>query len=153
MADLAEFLIARIAEDEAWARAAANNNGATWYMHDGSLNGGYVTGDNEMGNPRAYRGDTELWDTESGYLVMHADTAVFVARNDPGRMLAECEAKRRIVDQYRDAKHWNAAEWDNGYDDDGREYSDAIAETWETATRLLALPYADHPDYREEWRP
>ncbi|MEU5023581.1 DUF6221 family protein [Streptomyces milbemycinicus] len=22
-----------------------------------------------------------------------------------------------------------------------------------TALRLLALPYADHPDYRDEWRP
>ncbi|MDR7253693.1 hypothetical protein J2X46_002683 [Nocardioides sp. BE266] len=44
----------------------------------------------------------------------------------PDRVVAECEAKRLIV------KRWG------GHD---------------PIIRLLALPYADHPDYREEWRP
>jgi hypothetical protein len=52
------------------------------------------------------------------------------------RMLAECEAKRRIVEHLG----WIV-------DNEGRN----IVER--NVLRLLALPYADHPDYREEWRP
>lgn len=49
------------------------------------------------------------------------------------RVLAECDAKRRIV---------NLDEMDGGADD-GHVH----------ALRCLATIYADHPDYREEWRP
>jgi hypothetical protein len=63
----------------------------------------------------------------------------------PVRVLAECDAKRQIV----------TASWS-----DMREVvcdTDITLDTWiETQAhtfRLLALPYADHPDYREEWRP
>lgn len=56
-----------------------------------------------------------------------------------GKRLAECEAKRRIVrscqPDYEDAL-------ESG--DDGT----SLAEEVLTA---LALPYADHPDYHEEW--
>ena len=55
------------------------------------------------------------------------------------RYLAECEAKRRIVEawqkQERDAV--SGADW-------------AWAAGLEKAVHLLALPYADHPDYRPE---
>ena len=46
----------------------------------------------------------------------------------PRPRAAECEAKRRIVENAQDP---------------GDDLFVAI----------LALPYADHPDYREEWRP
>jgi hypothetical protein len=46
------------------------------------------------------------------------------------RWKAECEAKRRIVE---------------------REMADVDEPDW-VLLRLLAIPYADHPDYREEWR-
>lgn len=49
----------------------------------------------------------------------------------PDRWRAECEAKRRIVQE------WGPFETYNG----------------EALLRLLALPYADHPDWRAEWRP
>lgn len=52
----------------------------------------------------------------------------------------EYESKRRIV-----------AACDPIYGTDGWEYDDA-PELAYTTLRLLALPYADHPDYREEWR-
>lgn len=55
----------------------------------------------------------------------------------PGRVLAECEAKRRIVAE---------ANRFEGDDDPGAHVLVGVLE-------LLALPYADHPDYREEWRP
>ncbi|MDQ0758682.1 DUF6221 family protein [Streptomyces canus] len=59
--------------------------------------------------------------------------AEHIARHNPARILVEVEAKRRIVD---DA--WG-----------GPDHQDM----WEHHIRLLALPYASHPDYREEWKP
>ncbi len=90
------------------------------------------------------------------------------------RVLAECEAKRRIVAvesgerAKRDAPdHRRAWEdgrvtisfWESGMlrtlTDEARDAF--IAEWYEPAPpshvlRLLALPYAYHPDYREDWR-
>lgn len=63
--------------------------------------------------------------------------------------LAECEAKRRILDDL--AAHLEA---------DYEAMESPIASAgWHAKTRtlngvvrLLALPYADHPDYDEAWR-
>lgn len=53
-----------------------------------------------------------------------------------GRVLAECEAKRRIVDRTQGpVAH-------AGQDIERR-----------AVLSLLAAPYADHPDYRREWKP
>lgn len=84
---LAEFLLARIAEDEAVAR-----EGGQW---DGGMEIAWrdVGGINES-------------------LIIGTD-----------RVLAECEAKRRLIDL-----------------------------TIPHVLRILALLYANHPDYREEWR-
>jgi len=56
--------------------------------------------------------------------------------DDPSRYAREAEAKRRIVEAWRRDL------------DEGVEQPEQLF-----ATRCLALPYADHPDYREEWRP
>jgi len=68
----------------------------------------------------------------------------------PARVLAECEAKRRIIHQH------GAGE--------GHECPDGFMDSAETdphtgwendcqTLKFLALPYADHPDYRDEWKP
>jgi hypothetical protein len=72
---------------------------------------------------------------------------VHIARHDPARVLADVAAKRRIIAEYA------------GRDQDvdlmlGR-YTERQGQ-WaglHLAVRLLALPYAGHPDYREEWKP
>ena len=51
------------------------------------------------------------------------------------RRVRDVEAKRQIVD--RCASIADGSAWDLA----------------EEVLRLLALPYVDHPDYREEWRP
>jgi hypothetical protein len=58
-----------------------------------------------------------------------------MARHDPARVLAETDAKGRIMNVCRAAAaatrgHLNA-----------------------TVVLLLALPYADHPDHDRAWRP
>jgi hypothetical protein len=49
------------------------------------------------------------------------------------RIAAECEAKRQIM-----------------------ELAESVTDMhyeWEKVEAVLALPYADHPDYRSEWKP
>lgn len=64
-----------------------------------------------------------------------AGIAEQIVRHDPARVLREVEAKRRIVDRYA----WL------------RENGDTGDVAW--VLPLLALPYADHPDYQQEWTP
>jgi len=59
---------------------------------------------------------------------------------DPAFVLAECAAKRRIVELHSDLDS-------GGYcrvDDDAAPCP---------TLRALALPHVDHPDYRDEWKP
>ncbi len=64
--------------------------------------------------------------------------------DDRGRVLAECEAKRRIVDWVIGVKASSGRP--PGFDP-------ADAEALTHALLLLALPYADHDDYDEAWKP
>lgn len=65
-----------------------------------------------------------------------------VNRWSPARVHAECVTKLRILDAYESTQppwpsHGEDTEW--------------LAVEW--ALKCLALPYVDHPDYREEWKP
>jgi hypothetical protein len=77
-------------------------------------------------------------------------------------VLADVEAKRRILGEhaeYETSDQWDGpligrgqcrrcAEWEE-VDYDGPPHVD-----WPCTTlRLLALPHANHPDYRQEWKP
>ena len=95
MSDLTDFLLARIAEDEAWAES---------------------------------------------------ETFPQPFRFEAARVLAECEAKRRIVDR---CERDMVAEGESASGYDIIAHTDALARD---TLEFLALPYADHPDYREEWR-
>lgn len=73
----------------------------------------------------------------------------------PARALAEVEAKRQLVGMFEcsiAAGHVPEGSHD-GRDPDEAERDEAVAATAEAALCLLALPYAGHPDYREEWKP
>ena len=68
--------------------------------------------------------------------------SLFVDRFAPARVLAECEAKRRIVQMWADP----TGQWSGPQAEAARAQKDRTL-------RILALPYADHPDYDEAWRP
>lgn len=64
----------------------------------------------------------------------------------PARVLAECEAKRRNVDHFTSSAP--------GGDGEAETYwFEGFRSAMEFVLWKMAQPYADHPDYREEWRP
>ena len=65
----------------------------------------------------------------------------------PERVLAECEAKRRIISLHALMEHERTASLLS------RVITPSVLVGMGAVLRILALPYADHPDYREEWRP
>lgn len=67
--------------------------------------------------------------------------STFIRTISPARVLVECDAKRRIVEM-RMALNGNP-----------RLLGDEIDQRLEAVLLILALPYADRPGYREEWRP
>lgn len=66
----------------------------------------------------------------------------------PSRALVEIEAKRRIIGEHRDDGYGNC------YGCGMNAYEDMCSGIDDCPTLCaLALPYADHRDYRDEWRP
>jgi hypothetical protein len=66
-----------------------------------------------------------------------------IARHDPARVLAEVAAKRAIIDEHAPVVDGSQ----------GRRWFVGSESQSSLTLRLLALPYADQPGYREEWRP
>lgn len=71
-----------------------------------------------------------------------APEAAHLERYTPARALEDIEAKQKIV------KHWPdpMGEW-------SAKEAEAARAVKEHTLRLLALPYSDHPDYQQEWKP
>lgn len=120
---ITEFLLARIAEDEAVARAALpvpDLESPRWLPANLKRRFGFI----------------------SGYEVDH------MARHDPARILAECAAKLAIIEH---ADKVNALEpeftdyvWQGALEMNTPKLGDQIL-------RTLASVYADHPGYQQEW--
>jgi hypothetical protein len=144
---ITEFLAARIAEDEAASKAILDHF--------------YGEGRWEWNLYRPRPSKVALVD-ERGVLMVETilDGPTWmvcdhIARYDPARVLAECAAKRRIVEMH----------WATTSSFLGREITSCCAEcspegNWDSAPdvphpcptlRILASVYADHPDYRREW--
>jgi hypothetical protein len=94
-----EFLLARIAEDEARARCAA------------------------------------VLDRFADRLDVEQDAGVWA----PARVLADCAAKRRIVELYQRADADERAEL-------------LFVNAFEQVVRLMTVPYAAHPDFDPTWQ-
>ena len=165
MDDLIAFLRARLDEDQETAAAASWSHGnpgkdfsAHWAVASSPYGG-------EHGRPRWY-----VTDAYDDCVIGKVDpegnddegVARHVARFDPERMLAEVDAKRKIIDNYvmtlklRDeaaARLKDAGDHPGASDLDTWTRAKYEAVVLEEPIALLALPYADHTDYRDEWRP
>lgn len=91
----------------------------------------------------------------SGVEELRIGPARHIAYWDPARVLAECEAKRRIVEMWEDPADVRALpdSMVDGRDPDEIDIQTAVAETVDHIVRLLGAAFADHPDYRPEWAP
>lgn len=167
---LTEFLLVRIAEDEVWANEAGRHDNEP--LVEGGEHWRWECTDDEVVNPNT---DVEYMECSHEHFAMslrsveqypyrsfagegpsiHLSTdseltptvAGHIARHDPARVLAECEAKRRIVEEYAERD----ADVDLMLGPDvtrQRQWSGL-----HMAVNLLAAVYADHPDYRDEWKP
>ncbi|MEU4592915.1 DUF6221 family protein [Micromonospora aurantiaca (nom. illeg.)] len=68
--------------------------------------------------------------------------AEHIARHDPAQTLAEVEAKRRLLLQFE--LRGNVVRG---------TVQPSTGGVWDDLLRMLALPYADRPGYRNEWQP
>lgn len=132
MDDLVTFLRARLDEDEAVARDAADYD--SWRTDD---EGGKVIPSSGIKAGAKTFFIASTWFTEYGE---------HIARHDPARVLREVEAKRRVVARYEEATT-GAAQEDRLSAASWRPVVSILA----PVLRDLAEPYADHPDYRSEW--
>lgn len=129
MADLVQFLRDRLDEDEQTAREAEKRTTTTRRR----VQGEWVE---DTVQPPEWR--RSVW--------------------SPARVLREVEAKRQIVNAHGraalraggGAQHFDTATVCRSCEPDYQ----FPEQSWPCPTlRLLALPYADHPGYREDWRP
>ncbi|WTW93642.1 DUF6221 family protein [Streptomycetaceae bacterium NBC_01309] len=76
------------------------------------------------------------------------NTAAHIARHDPQRVLAEVAAKRAMIDAYEKSRGQ-----DTWGDPQLSGWLEGKADGLLIALQVLATAHADHPDYREEWKP
>lgn len=149
MSDLTDFLLARIAEDEEWARPKTVGTsggspgplipncfecyaGAHWALDDLARQ--------HVGDDSWYRKNPEAQSLVHEHEWTHADARQL-------RQRADIAAKRRIVERWR--LLWEQA-------DEAPQHLRAMLTSQAVglgfAPRVLAETYASHPDFREEWR-
>jgi hypothetical protein len=121
--ELAEWLMDQIAVDERVARAATPG---PWRALDSGVVS-YDDPDDESGQG--------VWPVDVTQSPRDRQDRKHIAAWDPQRVLADCEAKRRIVEGWRSAHE--------GFSDD--------ASGWGAAMRVIARPYAGRPGWRREW--
>ncbi|MGW5691512.1 DUF6221 family protein [Streptomyces asiaticus] len=98
------------------------------------------------------KNDVGVWDTNRQPRVKYVwpRERAHIIRHDPARVLAEIEAKRGIIARYEFVCR-QAAEL--GLSEEERETWVQVGGALQSCVLCLAAVYADHPDYREEWRP
>lgn len=176
MDDLVTWLRAQLDQDELWALAASAPYHGDGPTVPGGLHWTWAVGENwdpvDVDPTVSYVGEPN--DTISVSLVtreefpldwsprglngkvlgaeeMRTGDGGHIVRWDPARVLAEVDAKRRILDLADDISGL-----DMSVDLDRRVGTrDMVAEPYagEVLIKLLALPYAGRDGYREDWRP
>lgn len=166
MPDIAEFLAAQLDEDEQTARLAAEAGRRAdpryrWIVEPfvpetpaSVPTGAWVNDEHEIG----------VAVVNGSYAAEH------IARHDPARVLAEVATKRRIIELH-EMSRWTwkhqpgvyelpegfegpLAEYCTTCSTTSREGLDNFYEPWPCDTlKLLAVPHAGQPGYKDQWRP
>ncbi|MEV8523155.1 DUF6221 family protein [Streptomyces sp. NPDC052000] len=169
--DLVQFIRDRLDDDERAARLAP---GPSWERREIRSDDGTFVFEEYVAVADPDRNTVVLSDVD-------AEVLPFVLRHDPARVLADVEAKRELVKLH--TPEWDIVEWPHDQTGKGRAQvcrscANRDIDGWQNwrpafggadtlpegvkppyilapcaTLRLLSLPYADHPGYREEWRP
>ncbi|MEV6506769.1 DUF6221 family protein [Streptomyces sp. NPDC051642] len=126
--DLVAFLKARLDEDADLARRCDGAGfSAEWITHTIAVDFG-------RGDPTSF----------------HTAIARHVALHDPARVLREVEAKRHVLNRHT----LSPAEGDSERPWDDRDDCQFDGDLWPCDDLLdLALPYQEHPDFPERYKP
>jgi hypothetical protein len=156
MDDLVRWLGEQLGEDERIARAAAHlrsgttADGERWHVSgshadDGGTYWSVTTASPDLDRIPAVE---MVGSGMSGGGAHTEEVAAHITEWDPARVLREIDAKRQIAEQHRPVGYGNVC---LSY---CHTRTPSEPQTWPCLTlRLLALPYAGRPGYREEWRP
>lgn len=131
--NLTEWILLQIAEDEMKARTAGSQAWKWKVLETPSQRDALVRADGTV-CADSWGADRQ----ETGF--RGAEAKMFVERFNPERVLADCEAKRRILARLQNlAKAW----WTTT-----RSADEARA-----VIREMGVAYSSRPGYRDEWRP
>lgn len=134
--ELADFLTARCDEDEQAAKSALRGDVIEWVVER-------LAGYDRL--LEMYEYDDGTQDSDAIAFFGADQLADHIARHDPARVLREVEAKRLIIDEHPSRGRINVECKTCSGDHWGEDYPCPTL-------RLLALPYADHPDFRDAWK-
>lgn len=137
--DFADFLRARLDEDYEAVRVVVGVNVMAAYRR-GEPVPRWVPSPNS---------DAGIWDTNGQPRVkfVWVRERDHILRHDPARVLAEVEAKRKILAAFE------AAASDAVRNAVGLDAQDGLISGLTEVVKRLASVYSDHPGYREEWKP
>jgi hypothetical protein len=140
VSDLVEFLRARLDEDEQAAKAATDGpwtvDNETYAEAIRSADGTHVVAGGRWGD------EASVFET--------TEDAIHIARHDPARVLREIESKRRLIESIETLRAPLQRSWADG--SSSLAVMGMLTEV-DKALAALALPYADHEDFEEEWKP
>lgn len=128
---ITEFLEARITEDESDARAASP--GPWKWDGEAAEDEAFLYGPNDDAVLFAYGVHSQ------GFLECSGEDRAHIARNNPTRVLAECAAKRQIIDLHK------------AFGEQNERGAKAMWFATGGVLKILATVYDDHPDYQQEW--
>ncbi|MGW8366982.1 DUF6221 family protein [Streptomyces wedmorensis] len=135
MDDLIAFLRARLDDDEQTARAAKPG---PWHVEEDTPS-----------STRWVANEERTLEVGLGYVGNRTESdAEHIARHDPTRVLRATEGLRGLLQRYEEPESSPDLP-----DSINRLTVNVERQVLAVAFQYLALPYSDHPDYRDEWRP
>ncbi|MEU3851750.1 DUF6221 family protein [Streptomyces sp. NPDC029554] len=144
MDELVRWLGEQLDEDERIARAVRVPH--DWHQGPGDDDPEWVGDEMVLMWPPEFHTPYEQDKHWRGLTVEGSELAAHIARHDPARVLRENDAKRAVVERYE-----RAMENSRAHPDDLASAGALLA--LHGVVKLIALPYADRPGFRDEWRP
>jgi Family of unknown function (DUF6221) len=143
MDDLSTWLLAQIEADEELARKATPG---PWTVERSGSSGGAWVEPNVAGYI-----DVEMSYGEALGTLLNAENADHIAAWDPARVLAECEAKRKLIDRYKRAVAAAPSAVSSYVRGQDYGYREACLDAIQDEAAVYAA--MGRPGYRKEWAP